>query len=67
MFEQPWKVPAGTKLHAKALYDNSSNNKSNPDPTKQVTWGDQTWEEIVYTSITFWMPPAPTTSAQQQQ
>ena len=28
-------------------------NKSNPDPTKQVTWGDQTWEEMMYTSITF--------------
>ena len=66
VFTQPWKVPAGTKLHAKAWYDNSANNKSNPDPTKTVTWGDQTWEEMMYTSITFYMPPAPTTSAQQQ-
>ena len=66
VFTQPLKLPAGSKLYAKAWYDNSAKNKSNPDPTKQVTWGDQTWEEMMYTSITFWMPPAPTTSAQQQ-
>ena len=34
VFTQPWKLPAGTKLHAKAWYDNSPHNKSNPDPTK---------------------------------
>jgi len=66
VFTQPLRMPAGSKLYAKAWYDNSPKNKSNPDPTKQVTWGDQTWEEMMYTSITFWMPPAPTTSAQQQ-
>ena len=66
VFTQPLRLPAGTKLYAKAWYDNSPRNKANPDPTKQVTWGDQTWEEMMYTSITFWMPPAPTTSAQQQ-
>ncbi len=67
VFAEPLRLPAGAKLHAKAWYDNSSRNKSNPDPTKTVTWGDQTWEEMMYTSITFYMPPAPTTSAQQQQ
>ena len=66
VFTQPLKLPAGTKIHAKAWYDNSARNKSNPDPTKTVTWGDQTWEEMMYTSITFSFPPAPTTSAQQQ-
>jgi len=66
VFTEPLRMPAGSKLYAKAWYDNSAKNKSNPDPTKQVTWGDQTWEEMMYTSITFWMPPAPTTSAQQQ-
>lgn len=65
VFSQPLRLPAGSKLHAKARYDNSARNKSNPDPTKTVTWGDQTWEEMMYTSITFYMPPAPTTSAQQ--
>jgi hypothetical protein len=66
VFTQPLQLPAGTKLHAKAWYDNSANNKSNPDPSKTVTWGDQTWEEMMYTSITFSFPPAAPTSAQQQ-
>ena len=65
VFTEPLKLPAGTKLHAKAWYDNSSRNKSNPDPTKTVTWGDQTWEEMMYTSITFSFPPAPTATGQK--
>jgi hypothetical protein len=32
-----------------------------------VTWGDQTWEEMMYTSITYSFLPAATTSAGQQQ
>ena len=66
VFTQPLRLPAGSKLHAKAWYDNSAKNKSNPDPTKPVTWGDQTWEEMMYTSITFWMPPPTATAAGQQ-
>jgi len=65
VFTQPLRLPAGSKLYAKAWYDNSTNNKSNPDATKQVTWGDQTWEEMMYTSITFYNPPATTTAVQQ--
>ena len=32
---------------------NSSANKSNPDPTVEVPWGDQTWEEMMFTSIVY--------------
>jgi hypothetical protein len=39
-------VPKGTRLLAIAHYDNSVNNKFNPDPTKQVLWGDQNWDEM---------------------
>ena len=51
MFAKPLAVPAGARLEAFAWYDNSTGNKSNPDPTKVVTWGDQTWEEMQYTGI----------------
>jgi len=27
--------------------DNSTNNRHNPDPTAEVRWGDQTWEEMM--------------------
>jgi hypothetical protein len=30
-----------------ARYDNSAGNPNNPDPTKPVRWGDQTWEEMM--------------------
>jgi len=50
-FEKPVVVPAGAKLKATYIYDNSVRNPANPDPTKTVVWGDQSWEEMHYTSI----------------
>jgi hypothetical protein len=52
-FREPMRLPKGTKIHAIAWYDNSPANKSNPDPTKDVWWGDQTWEEMMFTGLTF--------------
>ena len=43
---KPLPVPKGTRLLAVAHYDNSVNNKFNPDPTKPVLWGDQNWDEM---------------------
>jgi hypothetical protein len=53
VFAEPLRVPKGAKLQAVAHYDNSKENKSNPDPTQPVYWGDQTWEEMQYTGIMF--------------
>jgi len=44
---EPKLLPKGTKLEVIAHFDNSPNNKANPDPTKSVRWGDQTWEEMM--------------------
>jgi hypothetical protein len=41
-------MPKGAKLHCVAHYDNSANNKFNPDPTKEVRYGDQSWEEMMF-------------------
>ena len=46
-FTTPKFVPKGTKMHCFARYDNSSNNLANPDPDNPVSWGDQTWEEMM--------------------
>jgi len=46
-------VPKGSKLEAVAHYDNSANNNSNPDPTIEVHWGEQTWDEMQYTGINY--------------
>jgi len=51
MFAQPLQVPKGAKIVSTAWYDNSPANKANPDPTKEVLWGDQTWEEMQYSGV----------------
>ena len=43
---QPVKVPKGTKLLVYGHYDNSVNNKFNPDPNRTVYQGNMTWEEM---------------------
>ena len=44
----PKKMPAGTKLHCTAHFDNSENNLANPDPNNTVRFGPQTWEEMMF-------------------
>ncbi len=43
---QPLKIPKGTKLEVTGHYDNSVNNKFNPDPNRTVYQGNMTWEEM---------------------
>jgi hypothetical protein len=52
-FAEPIKVPAGSKLIANYVYDNSKRNPSNPDPTIQVTWGEQSFQEMLFTSLRY--------------
>jgi len=41
------KLPKGTLIECEAHFDNSPNNRFNPDPTKEVHYGEQTWEEMM--------------------
>jgi hypothetical protein len=45
--ENPIHLTKGTKLEVTAHYDNSPNNRYNPDATKEVHWGEQTWDEMM--------------------
>jgi mono/diheme cytochrome c family protein len=55
---RPLHLPKGTRIHCTAHYDNSAANPANPDPTKQVYWGDQTWEEMMIGWVDFvWEQP----------
>ena len=56
LFATPLELPAGAKIKSMAWYDNSASSKHNPDPTKDVTWGDQTWEEMQYTGFLYSVP-----------
>ena len=63
----PKVLPKGTIVEVIAHFDNSAANKFNPDPSKDVRWGDQTFEEMM---IGFWSTVVPVpfaTSSQPQQ
>lgn len=57
--KEPIALPKGTRLDCVAYYDNSLNNKFNPDSTKVVRWGDQTWEEMMIGWYTYTRGTAP--------
>lgn len=44
---EPRTIPKGSKLVAFGSFDNSPNNLANPDPSKTVTWGEQSWDEML--------------------
>jgi len=54
--QQPLQVPTGTRIHCVAHFDNSEANLVNPDPTKKVRWGQQTWEEMMIGYFSFAEP-----------
>jgi hypothetical protein len=57
-FEEPLKLPKGAKLHAVAHWDNSVNNPLNPDPSKSVRFGLQSWEEMMVGFVAYvWERP----------
>jgi hypothetical protein len=53
---QPLLLPKGTRIVTIAHYDNSANNKFNPDPTKEVRWGPQNWDEMQSGFLGFLVP-----------
>jgi hypothetical protein len=44
---EPLVLPKGTKIECTAHFDNSADNPENPDPTKTVIWGQQSWDEMM--------------------
>lgn len=54
--EKPLHLPKGTEITIAGWFDNSPNNAFNPDPKKDVYWGDQTWEEMLIVFFDFVMP-----------
>lgn len=45
--EKPVFMPAGSKFILTAWWDNSANNRFNPDPKSEVRFGEQSWEEMM--------------------
>jgi hypothetical protein len=43
---KPIPMPKGTRMIGITHFDNSLNNPMNPDPSKEVLWGAQNWDEM---------------------
>ena len=44
---KPIEMKKGTRLQFVATFDNSPNNPRNPDPSEDVTYGEQSWQEMM--------------------
>jgi hypothetical protein len=53
---EPVPIEAGTKVKITAHFDNSANNPYNPDPTKDVRWGEPSTEEMMDGWFEFILP-----------
>lgn len=47
ILKDPLRVPKGTRVDFIGTYDNSKQNKFNPDPTQTVRWGEKTTDEMM--------------------
>ena len=52
---EPRFMPKGTRIDCLAYFDNSPKNPFNPDPSRKVVWGEQTFEEMMigYIDVAF--------------
>ncbi len=50
---EPKFVPAGTRIVVTGAFDNSEQNKANPDPARSVPWGQQSWDEMFFGQV-YW-------------
>ena len=51
---EPMAMPKDTVIECLAHFDNSEGNRANPDPSKEVRWGDQTYEEMMIGYIDYY-------------
>lgn len=56
ILKEPMRIPAGTKVECIAHYDNSAENFVNPDPTKAVKFGEQSWDEMMIGYVDYVVP-----------
>ncbi len=53
LLTEPKVLPAGTRVVHRTWWDNSALNPANPDPSREVPWGLQSWDEMLYGAIDF--------------
>lgn len=53
---EPMPLKKGDTIHYTAWYDNSSKNPANPDPSKTIKWGQQTYDEMMLGYVEYFIP-----------
>jgi thiol-disulfide isomerase/thioredoxin len=56
---EPRLLPKGTVIACTATFDNSASNPNNPDPSKTIRWGQQSWDEMMIGFLTTVRPMVP--------
>ena len=64
-YAMPRFLPRGTTLKITAVFDNSTENPANPDPTKNVRWGQQTYDEMMIGYLEHYTPLNPEVAGAQ--
>src|SRR5262249_33543325 len=61
----PLAVEPGDTLRITAVFDNSKDNPANPDPSRRVHWGDQTFQEMMVGYFGYERDVAPASHARE--
>jgi mono/diheme cytochrome c family protein len=52
-WREPKFLPVGTRLFVEGAFDNSAENKMNPDPSRDVPWGQMSEDEMFFGAFTW--------------
>ena len=52
-WREPKFIPAGTRLFVEGAFDNSADNPMNPDPSREVPWGQMSEDEMFFGAFTW--------------
>jgi peroxiredoxin len=64
---EPLPMPRGTRIECVAHFDNSADNPLNPDPTRDVRWGEQSYDEMMIGYLDFCVDlPKPRMAGKEQ-
>ncbi len=63
LFDEPFAIAAGSRLRVEGALDNSLSNPTNPDPSRTVAWGLESWEEMFTGYFTYYETGAASNSS----
>lgn len=52
-WREPKFIPKGTRLFVEGAFDNSTDNPMNPDPSREVPWGQMSEDEMFFGAFTW--------------